>query len=162
MTLRFDVIDLLERDHRLIDELAEQLDAVDDPAEIRRLYMRIVEELSAHEAAEQQVVFPAFQTICDTAGDDALTHRMGEHEELNELLAEMRSLAPDCFAFIKRGSALLLEIKGHFQLEEESVFARMRAAFGADELAELGLRALAVKKHSPAFPDPHPHLGADR
>ena len=41
---------------------------------------------------------------------------------MNELLAEMRSLAPDCFGFGKRGSALLLEIKGHFLREEESVF----------------------------------------
>lgn len=162
MTNQIDVIELLERDHRLIDGLAEQLDGTDDPVEIRRLYMRIVEELSAHEAAEQQVVFPAFRAKFEAAGSDTLVHRMGEHEELNELLAEMRSLAPDSFAFTKRGSALLLEVKGHFQLEEETVFARMRAALGPDELAELGSRAIAVKKHSPAFPDDHPHLAADR
>ena len=152
----------LERDHRLIDELAEQLDDADDPAEIRRLFLRIVEELSAHEAAEQEVVFPAFRAMLETADDDTLAHRMGEHEELNELLAEMRSLAPDGFGFIKRGSALLLEIKGHFLLEEESVFAPMRAALSADELAELGSRAIAVKQHSPAFPDDHPKVAADR
>jgi hypothetical protein len=57
---------------------------------------------------------------------------------------------------------LLLEVKNHFQREEESVFANMRAAFSADELVELGSRALAVKQHSPAFPDDHPHLAADR
>ena len=78
------------------------------------------------------------------------------------MLAEMRGLAPDCFAFTKRGSALLLEVKAHFLLEEESVFARMRATLSADELAELGTRALAAKQHSPAFPDDHPHLAPDR
>ena len=87
---------------------------------------------------------------------------MGEHEELNELLAEMRSLAPDCFGFSKRGSALLLEIKGHFLREEESVFDRMRATLSADELAELGSRVLAVKQHAPAFPDDHPRVATDR
>ena len=152
MTDQIDAIELLLRDHRLIDGLAEQLDATDDPAEIRRLYLRIVEELSAHEAAEQQVVFPAFRASLEIADDDTLAHRMGEHEELNELLAEMRSLAPDGFGFTKRGSALLLEVKGHFQREEETVFARMRATFSADELAELGSRALAVKQHSPRSP----------
>jgi iron-sulfur cluster repair protein YtfE (RIC family) len=162
MTETIDVIELLERDHRMIDDLAEQLDTADDPTEIRRLYMRIVEELSAHEAAEQQVVFPAFRATFEAAGTDTLSHRMGEHEELNEMLAEMRGLAPDCFAFTKRGSALLLEVKAHFQLEEESVFARMREALSADALVELGTRALAVKKHSPAFPDDHPHVAADR
>jgi hemerythrin superfamily protein len=159
---QIDAIELLLRDHRLIDGLAEQLDTVDEPAEIRRLYLRIVEELAAHEAAEQQVVFPAFRAAVELADDNTLAHRMGEHEELNELLAEMRGLAPDCFEFIKRGSALLLEIRGHFLREEESVFAQMRAKLGADELAELGRRVLAAKQHSPAFPDDHPRVAADR
>jgi hemerythrin superfamily protein len=162
MTNQLDAIELLLTDHRLIDGLAEQLDSVDDPAEIRHLYMRIVEELAAHEAAEQEVVFPAFRAALEMADDNTLARRIGEHEEMNDLLAEMRSLAPDCFGFTKRGSALLLEIKGHFLREEESVFARMRTTFSADELAELGSRVLAVKQHAPAFPDDHPRLAADR
>ena len=162
MTNQIDVIDLLLSDHRLIAGLAEQLEAADDPTEIRGLFLRIVEELSTHEAAEQEVVFPAFRTTCEVADDSTLAHRMGEHEELNGLLVEMRSLAPDCFGFTKRGSALLLEVKSHFEREEESVFADMRAAFSADELAELGSRALAAKQHSPAFPDHHPRLAAER
>jgi iron-sulfur cluster repair protein YtfE (RIC family) len=162
MTNRIDAIELLLRDHRMIDGLAEQLDTVDDPAEIRHLYSRIVEELAAHEAAEQDVVFPAFRAALEQSDDDTVARRMGEHEELNEVLAEMRSLPPDSFAFTKRGSALLLEIKGHFQREEELVFTRMRAAFSADELAELGSRVLAVKQRSPAVPDDHPRLVTDR
>jgi len=152
MTQQADVIELLERDHRLINELVELLDAESDPTEIRRLFLHIVGELSAHEAVEQQVVFPAFRAKFVSAGDDTLAHRMGEHEEMNEMLAEMRSLAPDCFAFVKRGSALLLELKGHFLLEQETVFDRMKQECGADELVQLGARAVAVKEHAPAFP----------
>ncbi|HEY5934619.1 MAG TPA: hemerythrin domain-containing protein, partial [Kofleriaceae bacterium] len=126
----------------------EQLEAADDPDEIRRLFQRMIEELTAHEAAEQEVVFPAFRTTCEVAGDTTLERRIGEHEELDGLLLEMRSLAPDCFGFAKRGSALLLDVKGHFEREEESVFTEMRAAFSADELVELGRRALAAKQHA--------------
>jgi hemerythrin superfamily protein len=161
MTEQIDAIELLLSDHRLIGELAEQLDTVDDPAEIRRLYLRLVEELAAHEAAEQEVVFPAFRAALGV-DDNTLTSRLGEHEELNGLLAEMRGLAPDSFGFTKRGSALLLEVKGHFVREEESVFAQMRTMFSAEELAELASRVLAVKQHAPAFPDDHPRLVADR
>ena len=162
MTEQIDAIELLLQDHRFIDGLAEQLDTVDDPVEIRRLYLRIVEELAAHESAEEEVMFPAFRAAVDMADDNTLARRMGEHEELNEMLAEMRSLAPDCFGFTRRGSALLLEIKGHFLREEETVFARMRASFSADELAELGSRVLAAKQHAPAFPEDEPRLAADR
>jgi hypothetical protein len=162
MSEQIDAIEMLLRDHREIDELAEQLDTVDDPAEIRRLYLRIVEELAAHEAAEQEVVFPAFQAALEVADDNTLARRMGEHEELNETLAEMRSLAPDGFDFTKRGSALLLEIKGHFLREEESVFAQMRATMSADDLVELGRQVLQVKQHAPASPADHLRVATDR
>ena len=131
MVNQIDVIELLERDHRRIRALAERLDDIDDPGELRRLYLRIVDELTMHETIEQQLVFPAYRAIGD-AGDGTLQHRLDEHEELNELLAEMRGLDPAGLAFIKRGSALLLEVKGHFQREEESVFARLRATSAAD------------------------------
>jgi hemerythrin superfamily protein len=151
MTQQIDVIDLLEQDHRSIDRLAAELDATDDPAELRSIFLRIADELAAHEAAEREVLFPAFHAHCPD-GDNALAHRIGEHEELNDLLAEMRSMAPDGFGFMKRASALLLDVKGHFLLEEESVFARMRAEVDADERYALGARALEAKRHAPAFP----------
>lgn len=154
-----DVIDLLEADHRLILQLVMQLEAADDPAEIRSLFLRVGQELAAHEAAEQQVLFPAFGRALAAAGDKTVNRRMGEHEEMNELLAEMRILSPDGFGFAKRASALLLEVNSHFQFEEETVFTRMRASMSQRELAELAARAVSVKNHAPAFPDDHPHVG---
>jgi hemerythrin superfamily protein len=162
MTEHLDAIDLLLRDHRLIWAIAEQLDAAEKPTEIRGLFLLLVEQLAAHEAVEQQVIFPAFRASLEGESDDTLEHRMGEHEELNELLAEMRSLAPDGFAFTKRASAFVLEIEEHFRREEETVFMRMRESFSTDQLAELGNRALEVRQHSPAFPDDHPCITADR
>jgi hemerythrin superfamily protein len=156
-----DVIDLLERDHRRIEVLIDVLERADDPAVVRRAFLDIVEELAAHEAAEQEVVFPTFRAKVEMSGDTTIAHRMGEHEELNELLAEMRCLAPNGFGFTKRASAFMLDVKAHFLNEEETVFARMRVLLDADDLAELGRRALEVKKHAPAFTDDHPHL-ADR
>jgi len=162
MSTPSDAIELLLQDHRLIAGLGEQLNAADDPAEIRRVFLRIVEELSMHEAAEQEVIFPAFRASFETAGETTVAQRIGEHEELNELLAEMRGLAPDGFGFDKRAGAFLLEITSHFRQEEETVFDRLRAAFSAGELAELATRAVAVKKRSPAFPDEHPRVAASR
>ena len=145
MTTDDDVIQILERDHRRIDDLAEQLDSITDTDEIRRVYVQIVDELLAHEEVEHEVLFPAFRAMLDAAGDRTIDLRMGEHDELNGLLTEMRELDPGGFAFIKRGSALLQEMEGHFAREEESVFALMRAQMSPDELVALGQRAIAVK-----------------
>jgi hemerythrin superfamily protein len=156
-----DVIELLERDHRKIDALIEELERLDDPASLRQVFFTIVEELAAHEAAEQEVVFPAFGAKVEAAGETTIAHRIGEHEEMNELLEEMRGLAPNGFGFTKRGSALLLDVKAHFLKEEESVFDRMRELLSTDELTELGRRALEAKQQAPAFFGDHPRL-ADR
>jgi hemerythrin superfamily protein len=155
-----DAIDLLLLDHRRIEQLVERLDETDDPVEARSVYMQLVEQLALHEAAEQQVIFPAFRAVLED-GDLTLAHRMGEHQELNELLAEMRSLAPDGLPFVKRGSALLLELEEHFRREEQSVFARMRGALSDDELAALAAQMLEIERHAPAFPDEHPRIKAD-
>jgi hemerythrin superfamily protein len=149
-----DVIELLERDHRVIDRLVAELDDADDVATIRQIFLRIVDELSAHEAVEHEVLYPAFEAAVADAGD-VLARRISEHEELNELLDEMRKLAPDGFAFLKRGSALLLEMQGHFLAEEQTVFARMRRELSPEALVELGRRATVARTHAPAFPTEH-------
>ena len=141
-----DVIDILEHDHRRITELAQQLDALDDPAGVRSLYGRIVQELLAHEAAEHDVVFPALATVHGAGPDPVLEHRLGEHDELNCMLREMAGLDPTAFAFAKRGSALLLELEGHFDREEQTVFARLRAIVPREELVAMGDRVTSVKR----------------
>lgn len=144
MTTDVDIIEVLERDHQRISDLAERLDSVDDDDEVRALYRQIVDGLLAHEAIEHEVLFPAFRSMLDAEEAAALDERLGEHEELNSLLAEMRDLDAHDFAFVKRGSALLIEIERHFELEEESVFAPMRERLPEEELLELGRRALAA------------------
>jgi hemerythrin superfamily protein len=151
MAERRDVIEVLTEDHRVITRLAEQLEEADKPAEVRDLFLHMVEKLAAHEAAEQQVLFPAVRALLPASSDEART-RLSEHEEINELLVEMRSLRPDGLAFAKRASALVLDIQGHFQAEEEVLFPRLVAAIAKADLIELADKVTEVMEHSPAFP----------
>lgn len=144
MTTDLDIIELLERDHRRISDLAERLDTVTDPAEIRALFRQLVDGLLAHEAIEHEFLFPACRALFG-AGPGPVDDRVGEHEELNELLAEMSDLDSGDFAFVKRGSALVLEIERHFEYEAEWVFEPMRAQVSRDDLIELARRALAPR-----------------
>jgi hypothetical protein len=149
-----DVIEQLTEDHRRLEALIERLDTEEDPAAMRLDFLQIVGELGAHEACEQEVVFPALRA-CAPAEDADTVARLGEHDEINELLSEMRGLVPSSLGFGKRASALLLELKAHFAEEEEGAFACLRSALGADELASLTDRANRVRAYAPAFPGPH-------
>jgi hemerythrin superfamily protein len=151
MTESHDVIQLLTEDHRAIVGLAERLDAAEDPTVVKDLFLHVVERLAAHEAAETQVLFPAVRAS-SPAGAGEATSRMNEHDEINELLAEMRSLPPDGLAFAKRASALLLDIQNHFQAEEDDLFPRLTAAMQPIELFRLGAEVHRVMEHAPAFP----------
>lgn len=146
-----DIIDLLTEDHRTIGQLARQLEDTEQPADIRDLYLKLVEDLAAHEAAEQVVVFPAVRASLPDVESEAHA-RLGEHEEINELLAEMQTLAPAGLAFRKRASALLLDLQRHFETEEESLFPRLRAALPADRLVAMAGAAADAKANAPAFP----------
>lgn len=136
-----DIIEILERDHRRISDLAERLDSVTDADEITDLYRQIVDGLMAHEEIENRVLFPAYREMLHADRPARLEERIGEHDELNDLLAEMHDFDARDFAFVKRGSALLLEIERHFELEEGSVFAQMREQLPKEQLIELGRRA---------------------
>lgn len=150
MGTEIDLIELLERDHRRIDALAETLDTTSDTEEIRALFVQLLDAVLVHERIEREILFPAFLGVMADAEGTTIQARTGEHEELDELLEEMSRLDVDGYAFIKRGSALLLELEGHFAREEESVFAPMRAKVPAAELVRLGRRALSVESTSGA------------
>jgi Hemerythrin HHE cation binding domain len=145
-----DVVDLLTKDHRRLEGLLQRLDREQDPTELRSLYLQVVGELASHEACEQQVVFPALRASVPATGTD-MAACLDEHEEINSLLDEMLGLDPSCFGFMKRTSALILELQAHFA-EEEKLFGRLRAALDPAELADLARRARAAKSCAPAFP----------
>lgn len=147
----FDVIEVLSGDHRLISELLGRLDAEDRPAEMRSLFLRIAGELAAHEAAEHDVVFPA--ALAATPADrDEVLELMAGHHEVNSLLAEMLRLDPAGFGFLKRASALVVDLQEHFAAEEEVLFPHLRSVLEPGERAELAARVRAAKRSAPMFP----------
>ena len=148
-----DVIELLTRDHQALRGLVEELDSEEDAARLRILFEVFVRKLASHEAGEQQVIFPAFSDAV-RAGATAARRRNDEHEEINELLAEMRNLTPDDAGFEKRAGALNVEIEAHFAAEEEDVFPQLRASFTPGELMALGDQVRAVEETAPPFPEP--------
>jgi hemerythrin superfamily protein len=149
LSTSFDVIELLTRDHRLLERLLEQLNTEEQPIQGSILFVQIIRELAAHEMAEQQVVFPAFRSALP-AVEQAALDRLRDHEEINGLLAEMRTLMPDEPGFQKRASALHWDLQAHFEAEENALFPRLRACMAHDKLVELADRVLAARATHPA------------
>jgi hemerythrin superfamily protein len=147
------VVDLLTRDHQVLRGLVARLDKEEDPARLTSLFDSFARKLAAHEAGEQQVVFPALRDAVESS-DDAARRRADEHEEINELLAEMRVLTAYDRGFEKRAGALYVQLEAHFAAEEDDVFPRLRSSISQSGLMVLADRVKAVQEAAPPFPEP--------
>jgi hemerythrin superfamily protein len=154
---RADAVEVITTDHRAVERLFVLLQAATKPAdtELRRdLGQRIVRELSAHAAAEEQVLYPAVRRYVD-GGDDLADEAIAEHQELKELLTTLDGADPDDDAFLtgfRRAEEL---VAAHVRDEEGRLLPQLRDCAGGERLYELGDALGTAKAAAPTHPHPH-------
>jgi hemerythrin superfamily protein len=153
-----DVIEVLEHDHREVEEMFAELEglrgASTDAARQRRkdVAEQVTIELVRHSVAEEVLVYP--QVEKKVSAEEAERARR-EHGEAEETLQRLEKLDADDPAFDDEVATLMSEIRGHIAEEEGQMFAHMRQVIDADDLRELGSRVEAFKKVAPTRPHPH-------
>lgn len=155
-----DVIEVLEHDHREVEEMFKELETLkgdtSEGAVSRRqdLMDDVIIELVRHSVAEEVIVYPG---VADRIGREEAEHAKEEHAEAEQTMARLQGLDPTDAAFDEELSTLMDEIRHHISDEEGEMFAHMREAYSDDELRELGKRVEAFKKVAPTRP--HPEVG---
>jgi len=153
-----DVIEVLEQDHREVEEMFGELEALrgasTEEARSRRkeLADRVTIELVRHSVAEEVLVYPEVEK---KVSKEEAEHAREEHAEAEETLAKLEKLEPDDPAFDDELATLMSEIRHHIDDEEGEMFAHMRQVIDADELRRLGGRVEAFKKVAPTRPHPN-------
>ena len=157
------VIEVLEHDHREVEEMFTELESLkgadSDEAKARRkeLADRVTIELVRHSVAEEVLVYP--QVEKKISAEEA-EHARKEHAEAEESLARLEKLDADEPEFDNELATLMREIRHHIEDEEGEMFAHMREVIDADELRKLGERVEAFKKVAPTRP--HPNVPNDQ
>jgi hemerythrin superfamily protein len=154
----FDVVDLLTRDHRLLERLLDELDQERQPLQASVLLVRLARELDTHESAEQGITFPALRSALP-ARDAPEAERLGEHQEVNQLVADMQRLMPEEPGFDTRARSLRVQLYEHFHSEEMVVFPRLRACLDRHQLVELAERIMTARTEQAATPSTSPPKG---
>jgi hemerythrin-like domain-containing protein len=153
-----DVIEVLEQDHREVEEMFGELESLrgasTEEARSRRkeLADRVTIELVRHSVAEEVLVYPEVEK---KVSKEEAEHAREEHAEAEETLAKLEKLEPDDPAFDDELATLMSEIRHHIDDEEGEMFAHMRQVIDADELRRLGGRVEAFKKVAPTRPHPN-------
>src|SRR5918911_1257548 len=153
-----DVIEVLEHDHREVEEMFRELESLrgasTEEAKERRKAVteQVTIELVRHSVAEEVLVYPK---VADKISGDEAKHAREEHAEAEETMARLEKLDPGDPAFDQELSTLMEEIRHHIKDEEGEMFAHMRQTFSADELRKMGSRVEAFKKVAPTRPHPN-------
>jgi hemerythrin-like domain-containing protein len=153
-----DVIEILEHDHREVEEMFGELEklrgATTDEARSRRkeLTEQVTIELVRHSVAEEVIVYPKVE---DKVSAEEAEHAREEHAQAEETLQRLEKLDADDPAFDDELATLMEEIRHHIEDEEGEMFAHMREVISADELRSLGSRVEAFKKVAPTRPHPN-------
>ena len=153
-----DVIEVLEHDHREVEEMFAELESLrgasTEEARSRRksLAEQVTIELVRHSVTEEVLVYP--QVEKKVSAEEA-EHARKEHAEAEETLHRLEKLNADDPAFDAELATLMAEIRHHIADEEGQMFTHMRQVIDPDELQKLGGRVEAFKKVAPTRPHPN-------
>ncbi|HEX9100953.1 MAG TPA: hemerythrin domain-containing protein, partial [Polyangia bacterium] len=96
-------IDMLEEDHRMVEELFEAIEATRDLGERAELFGELADALAVHAALEEDIFYPACRSE-DT--EEALLESLEEHLQAKRLLADLLELEPSDAVFMAKISVL--------------------------------------------------------
>ncbi|SFD46977.1 hemerythrin domain-containing protein [Streptomyces aidingensis] len=146
-----DVIDLITRDHRRVEELFEQLRDGGDRAALMDEVARL---LIAHSRAEEERVYPLIAKEVPGEAEE-VRHSEAEHQEAEELIHRLLAAGPDSGEFDDLLGRLVEAVTEHVEKEESEVLPALREAVAGDRLAELAeefgeRREEALEEYEPA------------
>ena len=158
-----DVIELLEHDHREVEQMFADYEQASSNEEKETLRDRIIIELVRHSEAEEQAVYPLIRKNIDN-GDQIIEHEIDEHSKAERIMKELDGMDPGDPQFGVLMQQLMTAIKEHVSEEENEMFPKFRASVDQSELEKLGDTVKALKKILPTHPHPmapdHPPFNA--
>ncbi len=121
-----DAIDMLENDHREVEDLFEDFEDTDDSEEKQKIAAKICLELKIHSMLEEEIFYPAFRgKIDDAIIDEAIV----EHDGAKVLINDIEAGDADEDFYEAKLAVLSEQIEHHVEEEEEpedGMFAQAR------------------------------------
>jgi hemerythrin superfamily protein len=150
-----DVVTLLLRQHTRIRGLFDQV-ATEEGDRRAETFRTLVRLLTAHEAAEQEVLHP-FAHQAFEGGSDVVAARLKEEQRATRQLARLVEAGVEDPEFLPLLHTLRQDVLAHAEAEERNEFIRVLAVADSDQLRAM---AAAVRAAEAAAPQSPPGTGA--
>ncbi|MEX0990632.1 MAG: hemerythrin domain-containing protein [Actinomycetota bacterium] len=141
-----DAIQLLEDDHDALKELLEKADSTTERGVKTReeLLTRIKNDLTVHEAIEEEIFYPALKEHAKTK--EITLEAYEEHHVVDEIMGEIEQTPFDDERWGAKFTVMKENIEHHIEEEEGEMFKQARQVLDAAEIEKLGDRMAARKK----------------
>jgi hemerythrin-like domain-containing protein len=141
-----DAIQLLKDDHDKMKKLLSEAEQTTERGVKTReeLFTKIKEELTVHEAIEEEIFYPALKDHPKTK--EITLEAYEEHHVVDMVMAEIESVPFDDETWGAKFKVMKENIEHHIEEEENEMFKQARDVFEPKELEELGERMRARKE----------------
>jgi hemerythrin superfamily protein len=140
-----DAIDLLETDHRRLEDLLKSGEETTGRAVKRRteILLTITTELTAHELIEEKVLYPALKSHPEAK--EIVLEGYQEHHVADVVLKELQGLRPSDERWGAKFKVFKENIEHHIEEEEGEMFKTARSVLSRRQLERLGARMQTMK-----------------
>ncbi|MDQ3289341.1 MAG: hemerythrin domain-containing protein [Pseudomonadota bacterium] len=126
-TASSNAISLLKSDHRMVEDLFQQIEANRDADELAELVLALHTTLSVHTRIEEEIFYPSLRAASSDAGE-RLDEAAVEHGSAKHLLVDLSTISSDDRFFRARLKVLKEQIKHHVKEEEEQLMPMAESA----------------------------------
>lgn len=137
-----DAAAFLEAQHREVETLFKELEAVGDRALKTRgsTFAEIAHKLSCHAEIEEKIFYPAAKPV---AADETL-EAYEEHDVMKSLIAKIGETDPSDETYMAKCTVLKEVVEHHVEEEENEFFPKVRKKLGKEKMVELGAQLKAA------------------
>ena len=137
-----DVVAVLTKDHREVEELFAQLEQLgpDQHDRHKALTERVITELVRHSVAEEAYLYPATRNFAPQ-GDQLADRELAEHAQAERTMKELEGCEPDDARFDTLLRQLMEEIRQHVAEKEGELFPKLASHASREELETWAARS---------------------
>ncbi len=141
-----DALTLLKEDHRKVDELLKEANALSEGAAAARqkLFKQIDEALTVHTKIENDIFYPALKAKAKAEKEDEakaeVLEAYEEHANVTAMLKKLEGTEPKDETYAAKLQVLSELVKHHVHEEEHEMFPQARDLFDKSELEDLGVK----------------------
>jgi hemerythrin superfamily protein len=150
---RLDAIELLQHDHRMVEQLFRDYRSAASPDQRKGVVDILVRELSKHAAVEEELFYPLANRIVPSGAAEIEQH-LRDHHAVKRVLAELDGMSPEDDRIDDLVQTLQGDVARHVEEEEGELMPKVRGHLDEQALRELGEEVERAKQRAPTRPHP--------